>query len=79
MSKKNSGITTLGFRRADLGFFKDLLVRISGVTALEDKEAQKSWSVFMDYLLKTHERSIAVAESEASVAEDQHGWTGNSW
>lgn len=49
------------------------------MTALEGKEAQKSWSVFMDYLLKTQEPSIAVAESEASVAEGQRGWTGHSW
>jgi len=49
------------------------------MTALEGKEAQQSWSAFMDYLLKTQEQSIAVAESEACVAESQHGWTGNSW
>lgn len=79
MTKKNSGITTLGFRRTEFSFFKDMLVRISGVTALEGNEAQKSWSVFMDYLLKTQEQCIAVAESEARVEGGQHGWTGNSW
>lgn len=53
MTKKNSGITTLDFRRTEFSFFKDMLVRISGVTALEGNEVQKSWLVFMDYLLKT--------------------------
>lgn len=66
MSKKNDGITTLGLRRADFGFFKDLLVRTSWVTALGGKEAQKSWLVFMDYLLKTQEQSVGRKQSKCS-------------
>lgn len=72
MGKKNSGITTLGSGEQTLAS-----LRISWVTALEGKEDQKSWSVFMGYLLKTQEQSIA--KSEASIAEGKHGWTGSSW
>ncbi|KAK4826285.1 hypothetical protein QYF61_007132 [Mycteria americana] len=46
-----SKLTTLDFRRADFGLFKDLLGRVPWDKALEGKEAHKSWLIFKDDLL----------------------------
>jgi len=50
-----SKLTTLDFRRADFGLFKDLLGRVPGDKVLDGNEAQESWSLFKDHLLQAQE------------------------
>lgn len=40
--RAHSKVTTLGFRRADLGLFRDLLVRVPWNKALKGRWAQES-------------------------------------
>ncbi|GAB0190077.1 hypothetical protein GRJ2_001473000 [Grus japonensis] len=53
-----SKLTTLDFRRADFGLFRDLLGRIPWDKALEGRGAQDSWLVFKHHLLQAQERCI---------------------
>ncbi|KAJ7396062.1 hypothetical protein BTVI_148843 [Pitangus sulphuratus] len=46
-------LTTLDFRRADFGLFRDLLGRVQWDRALDGKGAQESWMIFKDDLLQT--------------------------
>jgi len=48
----HSKLATLGFRRADLELFRELLGRVTWEKALEGKGAQESWSIFKDHLLQ---------------------------
>ncbi|GAB0205246.1 hypothetical protein GRJ2_002990200 [Grus japonensis] len=50
--RARSKLTTLDFRRADFGLFRDLLGRISWDKALEGKGAQDSWLIFKGDLLQ---------------------------
>ena len=47
-----SKFTTLDFRRADFGLFRDLLGRVPWDEALEGRGAQESWLIFKDHLLQ---------------------------
>ncbi|KFV18118.1 hypothetical protein N340_13754, partial [Tauraco erythrolophus] len=49
---------TLGFRRADIGLFRDLLGRAPRDEALEGRGAQESWLIFKDHLLQAQEWCI---------------------
>ncbi|GAB0203792.1 mitochondrial enolase superfamily member 1 [Grus japonensis] len=51
-------LTTLDFRRADFGLFRDLLGRIPWDNALEGRGAQDSWLIFKGHLLQAQERCI---------------------
>ncbi|GAB0180267.1 mitochondrial enolase superfamily member 1 [Grus japonensis] len=53
-----SKLTTLDFRRADFGLFRDLLARIPWDKALEGRGAQDSWLIFKAHLLQAQERCI---------------------
>ena len=53
--RARSKLTTLDFKRADFGFFRDLLGRIPWDKALEGRWAQDSWLVFKDHLLQAQE------------------------
>ncbi|GAB0182274.1 mitochondrial enolase superfamily member 1 [Grus japonensis] len=53
-----SKLTTLDFRRADFGLFRDLLGRIPWDKALEGRGAQDSWLIFKGHLLQAQERCI---------------------
>ncbi|GAB0209097.1 hypothetical protein GRJ2_003375400 [Grus japonensis] len=57
-SRTMSRITTLDFRRANFGLFKDLLGRIPWDRALEGKGAQESWSVSKHHFLRAQDRCI---------------------
>ncbi|GAB0206526.1 hypothetical protein GRJ2_003118200 [Grus japonensis] len=57
-SRAMSRITTLDFRRANFGLFKDLLGRIPWVRALEGRGAQESWSIFKHHFLQAQDRCI---------------------
>ncbi|GAB0209810.1 mitochondrial enolase superfamily member 1 [Grus japonensis] len=46
----HSKVTTLDFRRADFGLFRDLLGRIPWDKVLEGREAQDSWLIFKGHL-----------------------------
>ncbi|GAB0189057.1 hypothetical protein GRJ2_001371000 [Grus japonensis] len=54
----HSKLTTLDFRRADFGLFRDLLGRVLWDKALEGRGAQESWLVFKDPLLQAQEQCI---------------------
>ncbi|GAB0207656.1 mitochondrial enolase superfamily member 1 [Grus japonensis] len=53
-----SKLTTLEFRRADFGLFRDLLGRIPWDKALEGRGAQDSWLIFEGHLLQAQEQCI---------------------
>ncbi|GAB0183643.1 mitochondrial enolase superfamily member 1 [Grus japonensis] len=57
-SRAISRITTLDFRRANFGLFKDLLGRIPWVKALEGREVQESWSIFKHHFLQAQDQCI---------------------
>ncbi|GAB0183107.1 hypothetical protein GRJ2_000776000 [Grus japonensis] len=54
--RAHSKLTTLDFRRADFGLFRDLLGRVPWDKALEGRGAQDSWLVFKDHLLQAQEQ-----------------------
>ncbi|GAB0176265.1 mitochondrial enolase superfamily member 1 [Grus japonensis] len=54
----HSKLTTLDFRRADFGLFRDLLGRIPWDKALQGRGAQDSWLIFKGHLLQAQERCI---------------------
>ncbi|KAK4814166.1 hypothetical protein QYF61_009984 [Mycteria americana] len=54
----HSKLTTLDFRRADFGLFRDLLGRVPWDKALEGRGAQESWLIFKDHLFQVQERCI---------------------
>ena len=50
--REHSKLTTLDFRRADFGLFRDLLGRVPWDTALEGRGAQESWLILKGNLLQ---------------------------
>ncbi|KFV11016.1 hypothetical protein N340_00534, partial [Tauraco erythrolophus] len=54
----HSKLTTLNFRRADFGLFRDLLAKVRWDEALEGRGALESWLMFKDHLLQAQERCI---------------------
>ncbi|GAB0182454.1 mitochondrial enolase superfamily member 1 [Grus japonensis] len=56
--RARSKLTTLDFRRADFGLFRDLLGRIPWDKALEGRGAQDSWLVFKGHLPQAQEQCI---------------------
>ncbi|GAB0190300.1 mitochondrial enolase superfamily member 1 [Grus japonensis] len=56
--RAHSKLTTLDFRRADFGLFRDLLGRIPWDKVLEGRGAQDSWLIFKGHLLQAQERCI---------------------
>ncbi|GAB0192044.1 hypothetical protein GRJ2_001669700 [Grus japonensis] len=56
--RAHSKLTTLDFRRADFGLFRDLLGRVPWDKSLEGRGAQESWLVFKDHLLQAQEQCI---------------------
>ncbi|GAB0180066.1 mitochondrial enolase superfamily member 1 [Grus japonensis] len=57
-SRAVSRITTLDFRRANFGLFKDLLGRIPWVRALEDRGVQENWSILKHHFLQAQDQCI---------------------
>ncbi|GAB0179229.1 mitochondrial enolase superfamily member 1 [Grus japonensis] len=56
--RAHSKLTTLDFRRADFGLFRDLLGRILWDKALEGRGARESWLIFKGHLHQAQERCI---------------------
>ncbi|GAB0180313.1 hypothetical protein GRJ2_000496600 [Grus japonensis] len=54
----HSKLTTLDFRRADFGLFRDLPVRVPWHKSLEGRGTCESWLVFKGHLLQAQERCI---------------------
>ncbi|GAB0203482.1 hypothetical protein GRJ2_002813800 [Grus japonensis] len=71
--KAHSKLTTLDFRRADFGLFRDLLGRIPWDKALEGRGAQDSWLVFKGQLLQAQERCIPT-KSKSSKSTKRPPW-----
>ena len=57
--RAQSKLTTLDFRRADFGLFRDLLGRIPWDKAVEGRVAQESWLICKDHLLQAQEREAS--------------------
>ncbi|GAB0207663.1 hypothetical protein GRJ2_003232000 [Grus japonensis] len=64
-----SKLTTLEFRRADFGLFRDLLGRIPWDKALEGRGAQDSWLIFEGHLLQAQERCIPTKRESCKNAK----------
>jgi len=54
--RAHSKLPTLDIRRADFGFFGDLLHRIPWDKPMKEREAQESWLIFENHLLQTQEQ-----------------------
>ncbi|GAB0202677.1 hypothetical protein GRJ2_002733300 [Grus japonensis] len=65
----HSKLTTLDFRRADFGLFRDLLARIPWDKALEGRGAQDSWLVFKGHLLQAQERCIPTKRKSSKTTK----------
>ncbi|GAB0210014.1 mitochondrial enolase superfamily member 1 [Grus japonensis] len=64
-----SKLTTLDFRRADSGLFRDLLGRIPWDKALEGRGAQDSWLIFKGHLLQAQERCIPTKRKSSKTTK----------
>ncbi|GAB0207593.1 mitochondrial enolase superfamily member 1 [Grus japonensis] len=64
--RARSKLTTLDFRRADFGLFRDLLGRIPWDKALEGRGAQDSWLIFRGHLLQAQERCIPTKKKSSN-------------
>ncbi|KAK4826209.1 hypothetical protein QYF61_006153 [Mycteria americana] len=64
----HSKLTTLDFRRADFGLFRDLLGRAPWDKALEARGAQESWLIFKDHLLQAQERCTPTTRKSSKNA-----------
>ncbi|GAB0194032.1 hypothetical protein GRJ2_001868500 [Grus japonensis] len=71
--RAHSKLTTLDFRRADLGLFRDLLGRIPWDKALEGRGAQDSWLIFKGHLLQAQERCIPTKTKSSENTKGPHG------
>ncbi|GAB0205396.1 hypothetical protein GRJ2_003005200 [Grus japonensis] len=63
--RARSKLTTLDFRRADFGLFRNLLGRIPWDKALEGRGAQDSWLIFKGHRLQAQERCIPTKSKNA--------------
>ncbi|GAB0204946.1 mitochondrial enolase superfamily member 1 [Grus japonensis] len=68
-----SKLTTLDFRRADFGLFRDLLGRIPWDKALEGRGAQDSWLIFKGHLLQAQEGCIPT-KRKSRKSTKRHQW-----
>ncbi|GAB0179431.1 hypothetical protein GRJ2_000408400 [Grus japonensis] len=66
--RAHSKLTTLDFRRADFGLFRDLLGRIPWDKALEGRGAQDSWLVFKGHLVQAQEPCIPAKRKSSKNA-----------
>ncbi|GAB0177476.1 hypothetical protein GRJ2_000212900 [Grus japonensis] len=64
-----SKLTTLDFRRADFGLFRDLLGRIPWDKALEGRGSQDSCLIFKGHLLQAQERCIPTKRKSSKNAQ----------
>jgi len=53
--RAHSKLTTLDFKRADFGLFRDLLGMVPCDEALQGRGTQETWSIFKDHLLQAQE------------------------
>ncbi|GAB0206950.1 hypothetical protein GRJ2_003160600 [Grus japonensis] len=72
-----SKLTTLDFRRADFGLFRDLLGRIPWDKALEGRGAQDSWLIFKGHLLQAPNKE-EVRQKHQETPMDEQGAPGQS-
>ncbi|GAB0202598.1 mitochondrial enolase superfamily member 1 [Grus japonensis] len=64
-----SKLTTLDFRRADFGLFRDLLGRVPWDKALEGRGAQDSWLIFKAHLLQAQEQCIPTKRKSSKTTK----------
>lgn len=60
---------TLNFQKANFGIFKDLLIRIPWVRALEEKgnidHLQERWSIFKQHFLQAQDQCIPICKKSS--------------
>ena len=69
--KAKTRTTTLDFRRADFGLFRNLLRKIPCNMVQERRGFRESWLIFKDHLLQDQESSIPTSR-KSKTAEDWH-------
>jgi len=79
MRRACSKLTTLDFRRADFGLFRDLLSRVPCDKALEGRGTQDSWLIFKDHLPHALSSAFQQRGSQAETPGGLHGWIRSSW
>jgi len=67
--RAHSKLTTLDFRRADFGLFRDLLGKVPWDKALEGRGAQESWLIVKDHLLQAQQRCIPAKRKSGKNAK----------
>ncbi|GAB0209762.1 hypothetical protein GRJ2_003441900 [Grus japonensis] len=72
--RTHSKLTTLDFRRADFGLFRDLLGRIPWDKALEGRGTQDSWLIFKGHLLQAQERCIPTKKKKSGKNTQRPAW-----
>ena len=60
-----SRITTLDFRRANFGIFKEVLGGIPWVRALEGRQVQENWSLFKHHFLHAQDWCIPLGKKSS--------------
>jgi len=63
-----SKFTTLDFRRADFGLFRDLLGRVPWDKALEGRGSEESCLIFKDHLLQTQQQRFPTKSKSGKKA-----------
>ncbi|PKU40674.1 glycerol kinase [Limosa lapponica baueri] len=78
----HSKLTTLDFRRADFGVFRDLLGRVLWDKALEGRGVQENWLLFKDHLLQAQEQCIPtkrkLGKKSQEACMDEQGASGQT-
>lgn len=69
VSRPKSMITTVDFRRADFGLFRDMLARVLWNKALEGIKAQESWLIFKDHLPKLKKNPFQQIRTQAKMSD----------
>ncbi|KAK4830740.1 hypothetical protein QYF61_013190 [Mycteria americana] len=64
----HSKLTSLDFRKADFGLFRDLLGRVQWDKALEGRGAQENWLIFKDHRLQAQEQCIPTKRKSGKKA-----------
>ncbi|GAB0186157.1 hypothetical protein GRJ2_001081000 [Grus japonensis] len=64
----HSKLTTLDFRRAEFGLFRDLLGRLQWDKALEGRGSKKSSLIFKDHVLQAQEQCIPTKRKSGKKA-----------
>jgi len=66
--RAHSKFTTLDFKRADFGLFRDPLSRVPWDKMLEGRGAQESWLIFRDHFLQAQDQCSPINKKSGKNA-----------